>query len=261
MSTPEHIAVQMIRMMYQEGDILAHYSDPMRNISREDLCRWELSLAQEYVPDKGHILVIGCAGGQESFAFVRAGYRVTGLDIVPESVAAANRYAEEHGLENLARFEVTDGYRWPIADDSCDAVSMMANLLHHLPTRAIRNTLFNECVRVLHVGGIVMMEGIDRTHPEANRERQPWEPDRTEDTLKKSAWGLTDEPGASVVPFHPCKGHVNANTIVPSYRPDPRELWDEVAACGLRVVRLQSQKSPHNPLVTLVAEKAASSGV
>ena len=254
----ERITIERARALYREPDVLAHYSNPDRNVDNESFCRRELAMLRDHVRDNGHVLVVGCAGGQESFAFLRAGYTVTGVDIVPEFIEAARRHAKEKGFENQARFEVVDGFEWPVDDASCDAVSMLANFLIYLPSRAMRTAVFTECMRVLKRGGVALMEDEDRTHPSLKMRRKPdWEPDRSEDAEKKAEWNLKDEPGAFVAPGHPCSGHKNAKTLVPRYLADPRELWAEVEESGLRVIRVQTEQSPteEGASVVIVAVK------
>jgi len=253
------ITIELARSQYQEPDILAHFSNPDRNADNPELCHWELSLLKDHGRDGGHILVVGCAGGQESFPFLKAGYQVTGIDIVPEFIQFAREHAKRKGFEDRARFEVVDDFHWPVGDGTCDMVCMMTGFLAYLPARFIRKIVFSECFRVLAPGGVVMMSGPDRTHPATKLERPTWEPKDPEDLEKKSEWGLTDEPGVVVKPGHPCKGDVNAKTIVPEYEADPREFWDEVESCGLRVIRIQMVQEPNDPWpdVALVAAKDA----
>ena len=236
----EKITIQTMRSLYQEPDIITHFRNPHRNIKNTGLCEWELSLLKEYTGSKGHVLVIGCAGGQESFAYLRAGYQVTGIDIVPEFIQEAKEQARKKGFRKQARFIVVDGYKWPVKDNKFDAVSMMANFLIHLPTRKIRKTVFKECYRVLRKGGVALMEGDDRLHPSKKMPEPDWVPPRPENKKKKKEWNLVNEPGAMVVPFHPCKGDANAKTLAPTYTTNPREVWDELESCCLRVIRVES---------------------
>ncbi|MDD5529427.1 MAG: class I SAM-dependent methyltransferase [bacterium] len=255
--TFDRIMIERARTLYQEPDILAHFSNPDRNINRKGLCAWELSLCKEYIQENGHILVIGCAGGQESFVFLRAGYQVTGVDIVPEFIEAARKQANKKGFKNSARFELVNDFQWPVRDGTCDAVSMLANFLTYLPSRDIRKTVFKECFRVLKPGGVVMMQGADRTHPNINLKRPKWEPKRIENLKKKQEWNLMKEKGVEVKLYHPCKGDVNAKTLVPNYSVDPREIWKEVEKCNLRIIRFQGEQNPESrfAFVTLVAVK------
>ena len=100
-----------------------------------------------------------------------------------------------------------------------------------------------------------MMEGHDRTHPANKLAKPPWEPEHPEDLEKKARWNLTYEPGVVVARYHVCQGDVNPKTTVPWYFGDPREIWEEVESCGLRVIRVQCEQGfeARWPSFTLVA--------
>src|SRR5512147_373992 len=58
-------------------------------------------------PPPARLLDLGCGTGWTSVFFARRGYEVTGQDIAPDMVAAAEANRERHGLANL-RFVVSD---------------------------------------------------------------------------------------------------------------------------------------------------------
>jgi len=67
-------------------------------------------------------------------------------------------------------------------------------------------------------------------------------------------------PGSAVFvsAFRPFRADAVAATPTAWYFADPRELWTEVEAVGLRVIRLQTEQDPADvhPYVTVVATKA-----
>lgn len=250
----ERNTIRAVRQLYQEPDIRGHFGNPDRHGAGPG-CPWEVELVRTHVPAGGHILVVGCGGGEESFAFAAVGYTVTGVDIVPEFIEGARRHAVAKGLANRTAFELVDGFEWPVSDGSCDGVSMLRNFLTYLPSRAIRRAVFTESVRVLAPGGAVLMECPDRTHPGRRQPAPAWEPDRPDSPALLAEWGLAGEPGVAAKPHHPCRGDANAHTLVPIYEGDPREVWEEVESCDLRVVRLQREEdhAARNPTFTMVA--------
>ena len=228
------------RRLYQESDIYAHFSNPDRNITAErpEVCTDLLELLRQYARQEAQVLVLGCAGGQESFALLRHGYEVTGLDIVPEFVEAAMSHAQARGFADRARFEVVDGFEWPmIADRSVDVVCMMADFVSVAGlSRKIRLALFAESRRVLRVGGVVFAQGHDRTHPKLKQPPPPWRPQMDADKDLKAAWGLAEERNVVVEPGHPCSGDKVPETPTATYKMDAREVWEELEESGLRVV-------------------------
>ena len=131
-----HFVVAQCRALYREPDILAHYSNPDRLAHLEEE-PWALAVAKTHVRKGGHILAVGCGAGTEAFWYVEAGYSVTGVDVVPELVEIARGRARKKGVAERVRFEIVDGYTWPLKDESCDGVSLMQNFLVYLPSKAI----------------------------------------------------------------------------------------------------------------------------
>ena len=250
------VVIERTRSLYQEPDMLVHYSDPDRDLAGGAKA-YARSMAEQYVRKGGHILVVGCAGGLEAFWFAEDGFEVTGIDIVPQFIDVARQHAKTKGFENCTRFEAVDGFRWPFEDKVFDGVSMMQNLVTHLPTRGIRKTVFAECSRVLRSGGVVMMQAPDRTHPGLTAEKLEWEPGNPEDVDKKRELNLSKEPGVLVDRLHPCKGDALTQTTYPRYEADPDELTQEIQSFSSRVIRVQRDENPKSrwPTVIVVARK------
>lgn len=230
----ERITIEQARLVYQDPDALVHFSDAERHTGAPEW--WGIANMAEYVENGGHVLVVGCAGGIEAFALLRAGFRVTGIDIVPEFVDAARRQAEAKGVSDRARFEEVDGFDWPLEDSSCNAVTMLANMPAYLPTTEIRRQVLRECRRVLKENGAVFLDCNDRTNPAWRAYTPPeWAPDGSEDLAKKAEWGLSDTPGVIVRPGHPCKGDCTTEHVAPTYEMAPHEAWEEIEGAGLFV--------------------------
>jgi len=253
----ERQVVESLRSLYREPEIRGHFSNPYRNVGRTDFGKMQMRLASDFIANKGHILEVGCGGGQETFLLLEAGYRVTGIDLVPEFIEAVRAEAARRGLTSRCSFHVVDGFSWPLADSSCDAVWMMTNFLDNLPSRAIRKTVFSECRRVLAPGGVALMQGHDRTHPGTRLPKPDWAPPASGDPALEAEWLLTGEPGVVVNKGHVCRGDANARTPHATYTPSPRETWDEVSGCGLRVVRIEGTREAdeRTPDFILVAVK------
>ncbi len=246
------------RRLYEEEDVFSHFADPDRNIDegQPEVCLQELDLLRRHTRTGAHVLVLGCAGGQESFALLRKGYRVTGLDIVPGFIAAARKHAKEKGFTGQARFEVVVRPAWPmIKDQSVDAVAMFANFISVAGTcKEVRKTLFLESRRVLKAGGVLIATGHDGSHP-VFRHGGPSRPQEcaAANELKKR-WGLTNEAGVVVRDEHPCSGGP-AKTITAIYKVIPKQLWAEIEECGLRVVEVKMDREIETdcPSVNIVA--------
>lgn len=101
----------------------------------------------------GRIVVdLGCGGGLLSKHFVDAGAHVTGLDVSPASLHAAQRRL-------AAEFVCGDARRAPFADGSADIV-LLSDVLEHVerPAEALA-----EAARILRRGGACFVSTLNRT--------------------------------------------------------------------------------------------------
>jgi ubiquinone/menaquinone biosynthesis C-methylase UbiE len=109
-------------------------------------------------------LDVGCGAGANTAALAGAGYRATGVDVVPEFVALAR---DAHpGIS----FEVSAAESLPFDDESFDHVVLLSVLEH---VRDWRQTLA-EAVRVLKPGGVVYVSTTNRFCPKQHEIRYIW---------------------------------------------------------------------------------------
>lgn len=253
--------IEAKKHLYQEKDIYAHYSNPDRSIdeNQPEVFLNELGYLDKYLKPGAHVLVLGCAGGQESFAMLRHGYHVTGLDIVPEYIDIIRKYAAQKGFSERSRFEIVNGYEWPmIPDQSIDAVSMFANFISVAGiSHEIRIKLFNEAYRVLKPGGVIFAEGSDCNHPIVKQRTEAWRPKLSENLELKKQWGLTAEENTTVLNAHQCAGDRASLTTHANYDMEAKQVWSELAAAGLRVVNILFDENFYSeyPSVLCIAVK------
>lgn len=101
------------------------------------------------VKPEDHILDIGCGlGGPARYFANRFGCRVTGLDITPAFVEAANRLTALVGLERRVEIGQGDGQHLPYADGVFDG-AYTQHVTMNVPDRA---RFFGEAYRVLKPG-------------------------------------------------------------------------------------------------------------
>jgi SAM-dependent methyltransferase len=264
----EETVLESFRALYREPDVrqcllnrAAH--DPAAGPYRayrlkewEAQDHWVVSLADEHVEPGGRVLVVGCGAGRMCVWLAQAGFRVTGIDIVPEFIEAAQHATKAMPVETRPDFLTVDGYRWPVGDGEYDGVAMMAAFLTHCPTASIRARLFSEACRVLRPGGCLLAEAVDRTHPAFRLSRQVGEAAAGGDHAPQLQ-ALQGLPGVVIGPLHPFRFGAATATSTAWYFADPRELWGELEAARLRVIRLQTEQSPTDGLacVTAVASK------
>ena len=96
-----------------------------------------------------HILDIGCGlGGPARYFALRFQCRVSGIDITPAFVEAANKLTSLLGMENQVTIEHGDGQRLPYPDSIFDG----AYTQHVTMNVADRTQFFKEAYRVLKPG-------------------------------------------------------------------------------------------------------------
>jgi ubiquinone/menaquinone biosynthesis C-methylase UbiE len=122
------------------------------------------------------ILEVGCGSGalcRLAALCVRPRGHVTGLDISPDMIAAARRYADEPGLAEFITFDVGSAEALPYAGACFDAAFAVRLMLHvERPASVLR-----EMMRVVRRGGrIVLMdwdwETVAVDHPDRELTRR-----------------------------------------------------------------------------------------
>lgn len=122
------------------------------------------------------ILEVGCGSGalcRLAALRARPEGHITGLDISPDMVVAARRYADEDGLTEVITFEIGPAEALPYADASFDAAFAARLMLHvERPDVALR-----EMMRVVRRGArLVLMdwdwETITVDHPDRELTRR-----------------------------------------------------------------------------------------
>ena len=95
------------------------------------------------------VLDVGCGiGGAARYLADHFGCRVTGLDLTPEFIRAAETLTAAVGLQQLVNFDVGSALDMPYADARFDAVIS----LHAAMNIAERSVLYREMARVLKPG-------------------------------------------------------------------------------------------------------------
>jgi MPBQ/MSBQ methyltransferase len=95
------------------------------------------------------LLDVGCGIGGTSRMAGMAGAEVTGIDLTPDFVEAADRLTEEVGLADRVSFVTTPGESAPFEDDSFDD-AVMVHVGMNIPRKEV---VFAEVHRVLAPGG------------------------------------------------------------------------------------------------------------
>jgi SAM-dependent methyltransferase len=109
-------------------------------------------------PHAGHLVDFGCGNGAQTLLFRDRFDRLTGLDIVPEQVAAFTAAAARLDVGDRARAVLIDDGALPLPDGDADVVTSFTVLEHVADERhALR-----ELRRVLKPGGLLIVSVPNR---------------------------------------------------------------------------------------------------
>jgi SAM-dependent methyltransferase len=149
--TPDDL-LELNRLRYSRREAIDFWSD-------QETVAWGLYPEEQdllaKVPRKsGRALVVGVGGGREAIPLAKAGFAVTGLDLLPDIVARAQENARHQGvsLEEL----VQDVSRLALPANSFDLAVVSINLYSLIPTRRRRRQLLTRINRSLKPGGYVL---------------------------------------------------------------------------------------------------------
>jgi SAM-dependent methyltransferase len=115
---------------------------------------FELELVARHVRPGGSILDIGCGAGREAIGFVRAGFRVVGIDIAPAMVAASRRNARALGL--TIDFKIQSATDLDEPSDTYDG-AFFSGSFQHVPGRALRIDTLRRIGRSLKPDGALIL--------------------------------------------------------------------------------------------------------
>jgi 2-polyprenyl-3-methyl-5-hydroxy-6-metoxy-1,4-benzoquinol methylase len=127
----------------------------------------------KYLPDKAHILDLGCGSGRDSKTFLQKGYTVTAIDGSIELCKLASKYIGQEVL--CIRFETID------FENEFDGVWACASLLHVSLKDLV--SIFKKISRTLKVNGY-LFTCFKYGHFEGER-NQRYYTDLKEDRLKE----------------------------------------------------------------------------
>ena len=135
---------------------LETYAKNVESLSRKELLEVglnpeEKTLVQKLPMKKGQLLLLGVGGGREAIPLAKMGFKVTGLDFVPEMVEKARENALRQGLkikgltQEISRLEAPANYY--------DVVWLSAAMYSCVPTRKRRIEMLKRIGKALKPRG------------------------------------------------------------------------------------------------------------
>ena len=118
-----------------------------------------------------HVLDVGCGiGGATRYLAQSIGCRVTGIDLTPGYIAAAEELARRTGLADRIAYRVGSALAMPFPDAAFDA----AITLHVAMNIKDRRGLYREVARVLKPGAVFCVYDVMRGRSDALQYPLPW---------------------------------------------------------------------------------------
>ncbi len=113
-----------------------------------------VAMLARHFPPRAALLVVGSGAGREALHLAREGYRITGIDLVPEMVQASRRNAESAGLE--AEFLVSDMTTLDLPGRRFDGAYITPLVYSFVPGRQRRIQALRRLGMHLHPGGRIV---------------------------------------------------------------------------------------------------------
>jgi SAM-dependent methyltransferase len=118
-----------------------------------------------------HVLDVGCGiGGATRYVAATFGCRVTGIDLTPGYIAAAEDLARRTGLAGSIAYRVASALAMPFADATFDA----ALTLHVAMNIKDRSGLYRETARVLKPGAVFCVYDVMKGANDRLKLPVPW---------------------------------------------------------------------------------------
>ncbi len=140
-----------------EDFVKAEYSNPefVRKYMTVGLWRSEEVLMERYFEPKSSVLDLGCGAGRATIAMAQKGFKVTGIDLIPEMIEAAKSQAAINGLQ--LDFRVMDARNLSFPHESYQNVLFSFNGFDQIPGKASRRQLLEDVHRILKPGGCFIL--------------------------------------------------------------------------------------------------------
>lgn len=185
------------------------------------------------------LLEYGCGTGAAACHLAARGFAVTAVDLVPDAITMARRFASERGV--AVDFAVQDVCRWPVTGDRYDVV-LDIFCLQSIVTDEDRSRLFEAVRRRLSPNGryVIMSAMYEPGRDYGNDRRDP----RT-----GVVWARTEAPSANArlldgVWYLPNRRHLSARGLRTDLENHGFRILEQKGALGGEVLAASERVPP-----------------
>lgn len=146
--------VEYSRQTYSKSKVIESWS--RKDLVDPGLIDDEKSFLENIPLKTGPLLLLGVGGGREAIHLAKRGFRVTGVDFVPDMLQKAKENAFKHGvkIEGL----VQDIYKLNVPSNSYDIVWLCSAMYSCVPTRKRRVEMLKRIRNALKPGGYFLCQ-------------------------------------------------------------------------------------------------------
>jgi ubiquinone/menaquinone biosynthesis C-methylase UbiE len=108
------------------------------------------------LPKKGKILDLACGYGRLTIPLAKAGYDVEGIDLAPNFIKDAKKFAKKEKVN--VKFRTGNMLNLPCKDNSFDGIACIWSSFNHLLRQSEQVKALKEIVRILRYGGIAIID-------------------------------------------------------------------------------------------------------
>lgn len=138
---------------------VSHYAGEVPYYTRASLREVEKVLLKK-LRSNSKVLDLGCGSGRFSLGAAMHGFNVTGVDITPEAISAAQH--EARGTN--ANFIIGDMTELDFEDETFDYVFCPRFSINAVATLSRRKKAVSEMLRVVNESGLVLIESLNKSY-------------------------------------------------------------------------------------------------
>lgn len=141
---------------------ISHYAGETSYYTRAPLREVEKKILSS-LPKQSKILDVGCGSGRFSIGAAQLGFSVTGIDITPAAIEAANKKAKDLKLNNI-NFIIGDMTDIKFKDNEFDYVFCPRFSINAVATFGKRRKAISEIIRTAKPGNTIYIESFNKLY-------------------------------------------------------------------------------------------------